>query len=143
MHSPILAPVVALVGWTIVVLVWGLLARGSEMKRVGIDLMSQRGSTPGNMDGILADTAQWKMHNYNHLTEQPVLFYAICMVIALSGSGSGLNAALAWGYVGLRIAHSLVQGTSNIIRYRVALFILSTLVLVVLTFRAALSLNWP
>lgn len=143
MHSPILAPVVALVGWTIVVLFWGLLARGSEMKRVGIDLMSQRGSTPGNMDGILADTAQWKMHNYNHLTEQPVLFYAICMVIALSGSGSGLNAALAWGYVGLRIAHSLVQGTSNIIRYRVALFILSTLVLVVLTFRAALSLNWP
>lgn len=143
MHSPILAPVVALVGWTIVVLVWGLLARGSEMKRVGIDLMSQRGSTPGNMDGILADTAQWKMHNYNHLTEQPVLFYAICMVIALSGSGSGLNAALAWGYVGLRIAHSLVQGTSNIIRYRVALFMLSTLVLVVLTFRAALSLNWP
>ena len=143
MHSPILAPVVALVGWTIVVLVWGLLARGSEMKRVGIDLMSQRGSTPGNMDGILADTAQWKMHNYNHLTEQPVLFYAICMVIALSGSGSGLNAALAWGYVGLRIAHSLVQGTSNIIRYRVALFMLSTLVLVVLTFWAALSLNWP
>lgn len=143
MHSPILAPVVALVGWTIVVLFWGLLARGSEMKRVGIDLMSQRGSTPGNMDGILADTAQWKMHNYNHLTEQPVLFYAICMVIALSGSGSGLNAALAWGYVGLRIAHSLVQGTSNIIRYRVALFMLSTLVLVVLTFRAALSLNWP
>ena len=143
MHSPILAPVVALVGWTIVVLVWGLLARGSEMKRVGIDLMTQRGSTPGNMDGILADTAQWKMHNYNHLTEQPVLFYAICMVIALSGSGSGLNAALAWGYVGLRIAHSLVQGTSNIIRYRVALFILSTLVLVVLTFRAALSLTWP
>ena len=143
MHSPILAPVVALVGWTIVVLVWGLLARGSEMKRVGIDLMTQRGSTPGNMDGILADTAQWKMHNYNHLTEQPVLFYAICMVIALSGSGSGLNAALAWGYVGLRIAHSLVQGTSNIIRYRVALFMLSTLVLVVLTFRAALSLNWP
>ena len=143
MHSPILAPVVALVGWTIVVLVWGLLARGSEMKRVGIDLMTQRGSTPGNMDGILADTAQWKMHNYNHLTEQPVLFYAICMVIALSGSGFGLNAALAWGYVGLRIAHSLVQGTSNIIRYRVALFMLSTLVLVVLTFRAALSLNWP
>ena len=141
MYSPILAPVVALAGWTIVVLFWGLLARGSEMKRVGIDLMTQRGSTPGNMDGVLADTAQWKMHNYNHLTEQPVLFYAICIVIALAGAGAGLNVALAWGYVGLRIAHSLVQGTSNIIRYRVALFVLSTLLLGGLIVRAAQALS--
>lgn len=140
MHSPILAPVVALVGWTIVMLFWGLLVRGGEMKRVGIDLMTQRGSTPGNMDGVLADAAQWKMHNYNHLTEQPTLFYAICIVIALTGTGAGLNAALAWGYVGLRIVHSLVQSTSNIIRYRVALFLLSTLVLIMLTVHAALAL---
>jgi hypothetical protein len=140
MHSPILAPIVALVGWTIVMLLWGLVARGGEMKRVGIDLMTQRGSTPGNMDGVLADTAQWKMHNYNHLTEQPTLFYAICLVIALTGSGGGFNAALAWTYVGLRIVHSLVQSTSNIIRYRVALFVLSTLVLIMLTFHAALAL---
>jgi hypothetical protein len=140
MHSPILAPIVALVGWTIVMLLWGLVARGGEMKRVGIDLMTQRGSTPGNMDGVLADTAQWKMHNYNHLTEQPTLFYAICLVIALTGTGGGFNAALAWTYVGLRIVHSLVQSTSNIIRYRVALFVLSTLVLIMLTFHAALAL---
>ena len=142
MHSPILAPVVALASWTIVMLIWGLLARGGEMKRVGIDLMTIRGSTPGNMDGVLADTAQWKMHNYNHLTEQPTLFYAICIVIALTGTGAGLNAALAWSYVGLRVAHSLVQGTSNIIRYRVTLFVLSTLVLVGLAVQAALSLDW-
>jgi hypothetical protein len=140
MHSPILAPIVALVGWTIVMLLWGLVARGGEMKRVGIDLMTQRGSTPGNMDGVLAATAQWKMHNYNHLTEQPTLFYAICLVIALTGTGGGFNAALAWTYVGLRIVHSLVQSTSNIIRYRVALFVLSTLVLIMLTFHAALAL---
>jgi hypothetical protein len=92
------------------------------------------------MDGVLADTAQWKMHNYNHLTEQPTLFYAICMVIALTGTGAGVNAALAWTYVGLRIVHSLVQSTSNIIRYRVALFGLSTLVLIMLTAHAALTL---
>ena len=139
MQNAILAPVVTLVGWTIVMLIWALVARGGEMKRVGIDLMTQRGSTPGNMDGMLADTAQWKMHNYNHRTEQPVLFYAICMVIAATGSGAGLNTVLAWAYAALRVGHSLVQSTDNIIKYRVALFVLSTLVLLALTALAAIA----
>ena len=142
MYSPILLPVVALVGWTIIMLIWALMARGAEMRRIGIDLMTQRGSTPGGMDGVLADPAQWKMHNYNHLTEQPSLFYAICIVIALTGTGAGLNAALAWAYVAIRIAHSMVQGTSNIIRYRVGLFVLSTLILLMLTVHAGLAILW-
>ena len=142
MHSPILAPVVALVGWTIIILFWALFGRISEMKRAGIDLGAVRGSKPGGLDGVLADAAQWKMHNYIHLTEQPVLFYAICVVIALTGTGAGFNAALAWIYVGLRVAHSIVQGTSNIIKYRFALFALSTGVLIMLTFHAALALYW-
>jgi hypothetical protein len=142
MQFPILAPVVTLVGWTIIVLFWALFARLPEMKRAGIDLGAVRGSKPGGLDGVLADAAQWKMHNYIHLTEQPVLFYAICVVIALTGTGGGVNAWLAWGYVGLRVAHSLVQGTSNIIKYRFALFALSTLVLATLTLHAGLALLW-
>ncbi len=142
MHSPILAPVVALVGWTLVVMVWALVARIPEMRRVGIDLGSARGGKPGGLDGVLAEAAQWKMHNYIHLTEQPVLFYAVAIVIALTGTGGGLNVALAWGYVGLRVVHSIVQGTSNIIKYRFALFALSSLALIMLTIHASLALYW-
>lgn len=142
MHSPILAPVVALVGWTLVVMVWALVARIPEMRRVGIDLGSARGGKPGGLDGVLAEAAQWKMHNYIHLTEQPVLFYAVAIVIALTGTGGGLNVALAWGYVGLRVVHSIVQGTSNIIKYRFALFALSSLALIMLTIHAGLALYW-
>jgi hypothetical protein len=69
-----------------------------------------------------------------------VLFYAICIVIALTGTGGGFNTGLAWAYVALRIAHSIVQGTSNVIKYRFALFALSSLVLIMLTFHAALAL---
>ena len=80
------------------------------------------------------------MHNYNHLTEQPTLFYAICIVLALAGAGDGLNAMLAWIYVALRILHSLVQGTTNIIKYRFTLFALSTVALLMLTIHAGMAL---
>ena len=139
MHSPILGPIVALVGWTIVVLLWAVLARLPAMKAAGIDLQTARGGKPGGLDGILVDSAQWKMHNYIHLLEQPVLFYAICIVLALTESGGGLNLMLAWAYVALRAVHSIIQGTVNIIRFRFAAFALSTIVLLMLTVHAGLA----
>jgi len=71
----------------------------------------------------------WKSHNYTHLMEQPTLFYAVVAVLALAGEGSGINASLAWAYVGIRVVHSIWQSTINIISVRVALFTASTLVL--------------
>jgi hypothetical protein len=139
MPNTILGPAVALVGWTLVVLVWAIIARIPEFSKAGIDIGSARGGKPGGLDGVLADSAQWKMHNYIHLLEQPVLFYAICIALALAGAGGGLNAILAWAYVALRVVHSLVQGTVNIIKYRFALFAMSTIVLLVLTIHAGLA----
>ena len=88
---------------------------------------------------MLPAKAQWKAHNYNHLNEQPTLFYAVCLVIAFVGAGGGLNAALAWAYVALRIVHSVWQAAVNRVAIRFALFALSTLCLTGLTLRAALA----
>lgn len=137
MHSEILAPVVALVAWSLLVLLWVVVTRMPALKAAGIDLSKARGGKPGGLDGVLPDETQWKAHNYIHLMEQPTLFYAVCLALALLGAGDGLNATLAWAYVALRVVHSLVQGTSNIIRYRFMLFALSTLALIALTARAA------
>ena len=137
MHSQILAPVVALAAWSLLVLLWVVVTRMPALKAAGIDLAKARGGRPGGLDGVLPDTTQWKAHNYIHLMEQPTLFYAVCLALALLGAGDGLNATLAWAYVALRVAHSLVQGTNNIIRYRFMLFALSTLALIALTARAA------
>ncbi len=139
MHSSIVAPVVALVAWSLVMLVWTLAIRAPALKAAGIDIQTAIGSTPGGLEGVLPDQIQWKSHNYTHLMEQPTLFYAICLVHAVLGSGGGLNTWLAWAYVGLRVAHSLIQVTTNIIRYRVAVFVVSTLVLMALTLRAAIA----
>jgi hypothetical protein len=74
-----------------------------------------------------------------HLVEQPTLFYAIALLLAIVGWGDGLNAWLAWAYVSLRIVHSLIQVTSNIIRYRFLVFALSTLMLLALTLHALMA----
>lgn len=142
MKSEILAPMVALVAWSLVVLVWLVVARAPAMKKAGIDIGTARGGRPGGLDGVLPESAMWPAHNYLHLMEQPTLFYAVCAVLAIVGAGNGVNAWLAWGYVGLRVGHSLVQNTSNIIKYRFALFALSTLALTALTLHAGMALYY-
>jgi hypothetical protein len=138
--SPILTPVVALVAWTMIMMIWMYATRFPAMQRKGIALKGRIGSKPGALDGVVEDHVQWKAHNYNHLMEQPTLFYAICLVLALIGQGEGLNLYLAWAYVALRIAHSLVQATVNVVRYRFWLFSLASLALLMLIVHAAIAL---
>jgi hypothetical protein len=137
-QSPILVPVVALVAWTLLIMVWMVLSRFAAMKRKGISLKGKIGGRGGHaLEGVIEDEVMWKAHNYMHLVEQPTLFYAIALTLAVGNSGGGYNAILAWAYVALRIAHSLVQTTVNVVTYRVILFGLSSLALAGLTVQAA------
>ena len=139
-NEPLLGPVVALVAWSLVMLVWLVLSRMPELKRVGIDLRTRVGSRPGALDGVIDDRAQWKAHNYLHLMEQPTIFYAIVFALILMGQSNHINLWLAWTYVGLRVAHSLVQSLWNRIMVRLTLFALSTFCLLCLTLHAAIQL---
>ena len=139
MHADILRPIVALVAWTLVMQAWMIATRLPAMKAAGIDLGTLVGTKASDADRSLPAQAQWKAHNYNHLMEQPTLFYAICAVIALTGTGDGVNAAIAWAYVGLRVIHSLVQATTNKVGPRFMLFIASSLALAALTLHAVMA----
>lgn len=139
MHSEILKPVVVLIAWTLVMLVWMVVTRLPALKKLGIDLRKVRGSKPGALDGVVPDKTQWPAHNYIHLVEQPTIFYAVALVIAFTGTGDGVNAWLGWGYVGLRIVHSIWQVTVNQISTRLLLFALSSLCLLALTLHAAMA----
>lgn len=139
--SPLLGPVVALVLWSLVMLLWAVIARGGAFRRKGIKLGNiPRGSRGNALDGAGEDLAQWKAHNYNHLMEQPTIFYAIVFALVLMGFDHQINVWLAWGYVAFRIAHSLVQATVNIVAIRLSLFLLATLCLLSLAIHAALRL---
>jgi hypothetical protein len=136
-YSPILAPVVALVAWTLVVQIWMYAARIPAMRRAGISLKGRRGTRGGALEGAIPDEANWKAHNYNHLMEQPTIFYAIAVTLALLGFGGGINLYLAWGYVAFRIIHSLIQATANVVLYRFVAFNLASFCLLGLTVHAA------
>ncbi|MFA6122926.1 MAG: MAPEG family protein [Sphingomonas sp.] len=143
MHSEILKPVVTLIAWSLVMLVWMLVTRLPAMRASGIDLTNLVGTKAGDADGRLPRKVQWKAHNYNHLMEQPTLFYAVCGVIALTGTGNGVNAWIAWGYVALRIAHSVWQATINKVSIRFFLFLGASLALIALTLHAAMAVFAP
>jgi hypothetical protein len=135
-YSPILAPVVALVAWTLVMQVWMYAARIPAMRRAGISLKGRRGTRGGALEGAIPDEANWKAHNYNHLMEQPTIFYAIALTLALLDFGGGINLYLAWGYVAFRIVHSLIQATANVVLYRFVTFNLASFCLLGLTVHA-------
>ena len=137
-YSPLLAPLVALVAWTLVVMAWMAVTRFATFKKMGITLGNiPPGSRGVNLEGKAPDEVQWKAHNYIHLMEQPTIFYAIALTLALMDMGGGINYWLAWGYVGLRMAHSLVQALLNIVAIRFTLFALASLCLLGLTVHAA------
>lgn len=136
MLPEILKPVAVLIAWSLVMLVWLAAVRLPAMKRAGINLATMRGGKPGGLDGVLADKTQWPAHNYIHLMEQPTIFYAVAFLLAICGAGNGVNATIAWVYVGLRIVHSLIQATVNIVRFRFAVFAFSSIALLMLSVHA-------
>jgi len=76
--------------------------------------------------------AAYSRHVVN-LFETPVLFYAICLIAFVTGQAAGAAVlGLAWAYFGLRLVHSYVHLTSNVVIVRFRLFTLSMLILLVL-----------
>ncbi len=137
MHSPILTPVIALVLWSFVMLAW---LYATRIPAVGTDNKAALNphQSRAEFDALIPPPVRWKADNYNHLMEQPTLFYAVALTLALLGAGGGLDATLAWLYVGLRVVHSLVQATVNAIMWRFFIFIAASVVLLVMTVRAAM-----
>lgn len=138
MHSPILAPIVALVAWTMVMWVWMYATRIPAIRQMRMRLDSN--APRGEQMATLPPQVRWKADNYNHLFEQPTIFYAIALVLALLEKGAGINLALAWAYVALRVVHSLVQSLGNVIIVRFVVFSVSSLVLIGLIASAMLAL---
>ncbi len=138
MHTPILGAVIALVLWSFVMWAWLYATRLPAMVRLGIVYDPERPAS--EFIEKIPPRVRWKADNYNHLMEQPTIFYATALTLSVLGAGGGLHAALAWTYVGLRVAHSLVQALANIVMLRFALFMAASLVLAILAVDAALIL---
>jgi hypothetical protein len=131
MHS-ILTPVLALVILSLVVWVWMYATRIPAMQRA--DIQPQDVKFPADLLK-LPDGARQVADNYNHLMEQPTIFYALVFYIFLVGHTDQLHIYLAWGYVLLRFVHTLIQCTVNIVNLRFTVFALSTFLLMAMAAR--------
>jgi hypothetical protein len=124
--NTLVAPVMALVAWSLVIWLWMYVRRIPAMSKAGIK--PQDAAFPGSLD-ILPAPARQAADNYNHLMEQPTIFYAAALTIQVAGHADGWALRLAWAYVALRVLHSLVQVSVNIVGVRFLMFLLSTLTL--------------
>lgn len=133
-----LAAVMGLVVWTMVMWCWMYVTRIPAIlkSRMKLDPEAPR----GQQMNLLPPHVRWKADNYNHLFEQPTIFYATAFVIHMSGASSATNINLAWSYVILRIIHSVWQASCNIIKVRFYIFSLSSLVLFALVWNAVRAL---
>jgi hypothetical protein len=132
MPANLLAPVFALVLWTLIMLFWLMFRRFPAIAKAKIDISQNVGGRGQDLDRILPARVNWVAHNYAHLMEQPTIFYATVLGLAVLGQASLTNIVLAWTYVGLRVVHSLWQVLVNRIPIRGMIFLVSTLVLIAL-----------
>ncbi len=121
----ILLPVISLVLWTLVMQGWLLAARIPAMRDAR--LVPNDARRPSDLAARLPEKSQWPADNYNHLLEQPTIFYAVALALAVAHLGDGFNLILAWCYVGSRVVHSIIQATLNEVMPRLCVFAFGTL----------------
>jgi hypothetical protein len=123
--DPIWMPCTAMVFLTALVWVKLYADRLGEMRRKRIDPQSL--ATTRAASGRLEDTQA--ADNFRNLFEVPVLFYVLCIAIAVNGSSTPGFLAAAWAFVGLRTLHSLIHVTYNRVLHRFLAYASGTLLL--------------
>ncbi len=135
--SAILQPVVVLGLWSGVMMLWLAKMRLQTARQTRFP--KGEAAHPSAMTAFPTE-ARRVGDNYNHLFEQPTLFYAVSLLLAVMGHVDAVAVALAWSFVALRVVHSLVQATVNIVLLRFAIFMLSWAALLGIIMREALAI---
>lgn len=136
--SAILQPVFAIGLLTVTMTFWMILTRIPAMAKLGID--AEQGQDTVKLRDFLPKEVTRISNNYNHLFEQPTVFYAVAISIAALGHVDLFHVRCAWAYVILRILHSLVQATVDFVPARFVFFLLSWIVLSIMIVRESLLL---
>ena len=119
----LLTPVLILILWTFTIFLIMSYGRSRFMKD------PQDAAHTKDLKGTLPAWVERTGDNYNHLFEQPVAFYVVTLAIALVNSIDPLMMQLAWAFVILRIIHSLVQLTFNLVLVRFMIFLIGWLII--------------
>ena len=132
--NPILLPLLTMVFLTFAVWVYLFALRIPEIKRRRINPEDLKDRAEAHQ---LLTVSAAASNNLKNLFEVPVLFYVAAMLAMLLLIQDGLLVLLAWGFVILRIVHSIIQCTYNRVMHRFIVYLISCLFLVFLWIRLA------
>ena len=132
----IFQPVLAMLLLTCVMTLWMFFTRIPTMKKMRIH--PQKAQDTHKLRDMLPPEISRVSNNYNHLFEQPVVFYALAIVIGVLGHTDMPFIFMAWTYVALRFAHSIIQATIDKVMVRFTIFSISWVVLGAMVVREAL-----
>lgn len=137
MRNPaLLYPMFALAAWTLLVLLLIPIARARSARRREIVIDDFKfGDSPAVPPAVSIPN-----RNYMNLLELPMLFYVVCIVLYVTAGASTAAIALAWAFVVLRVAHSVIHLTYNRVVHRLAAFTAANITLVLLWLIAGLHL---
>jgi len=133
----ILQPMLAMMVLTAIV--WFVLyaRRLPAMRKVGVS--SQEYTTPDKGAALLPESVSYPAHNFRNLFELPVLFYALCLYLFVTGTAQNVDVVAAWAFVGFRALHSLIHSTVNIVIARFLAYLAATIALWFMLARAVLG----
>ncbi|KAK0260841.1 hypothetical protein B0A54_16522 [Friedmanniomyces endolithicus] len=135
---PFIAPLLTLASWTFIMEAWMYALRIPALSKYKVEISPSMTTT--DMNKNIPRNLQWPADNYNHLMEQPTVFYAVALAMDRVGVQDSVAVGLAWTYVGLRVVHSVVQAAANPVMVRFQIFACSSLVLLLMTGKAVLAL---
>ena len=96
-------------------------------------------ATPEKAAVLLPEAVALPANNLRNLLELPVVFYALCLYLYVTGSADGVHLAAAWAFVALRTMHSIIHCTVNVVVLRFLSYFAAALVLWFMLGRAVLS----
>ena len=133
----ILQPMLAMMVLTAIV--WFVLyaRRLPAMRKVGVS--SQEYTTPDKGAALLPESVSYPAHNFRNLFELPVLFYALCLYLFVTGTAQDVDVVAAWAFVGFRALHSLIHSTVNVVIARFLAYLAATIALWFMLARAVLG----
>lgn len=136
MSTSVFWPMLVLIAWTAGVGCLAVSRRVNEVRTKRIPLQSI--ARPRDIAAMLEDTQA--TDNFNNLLQVPLLFYVWCLASAQAHAVNGYVLLVGWSYVGLRMAHTVIQVTHNRVMQRFRVWVLSNFVLMLLWVIFAITL---
>lgn len=136
-NSGILLPFFGVMLLTLVVWIYMYIRRTSYLVGNRIDL--RKVDTPEKAASIIPGSVSLASHNLKNLFELPVIFYAVCLYLFVSGTVDGFYVLAAWWFFAFRVIHSLIHCTYNKVVHRFYAYMLAALALWAMVIRAALQ----